>query len=94
MTINTFDLAGSPVADFTFQQLGNDVSLSVRSLTSVPVNLTYRIEFLLNATSWRDEGSVQGLQPGQTVDQGNVAHNPARIDLGAFRIVLTSIQPA
>ena len=93
VTINTFDQNGTPIADFTFRQAGSNVSLRIHSLVNAPVNLTYQIDFVLNATAWSSQGSVQSLQPGQTVEKGKVANNPARIDLGGIRIVLTSIQP-
>ncbi|MCC6773277.1 MAG: hypothetical protein IT360_18980 [Gemmatimonadaceae bacterium] len=103
-SFNTYAATGAPVASFRLTQDhqsagsgcapagGSAVALSVTSIASVPLRFDYLVQGV-GATGlvvWSRSGSVPRLAPGQSLDVGQVARTPVRVDVGA-RAILTNI---
>lgn len=103
-SFNTYTATGAPVATFRLSQEhrsssgscsdnGNDaVALSVTSIAPVPLRFDFQVQGV-GATGlvvWNHAGSVPRLAPGQTLDLGQVARTPVRVDVGA-RAFLSNI---
>lgn len=103
-SFNTFTVTGAPVATFRLQQefrsapggcAGDSdgaISLSITGIAPVPLRFDYTVQGV-GATGlvvWSRAGSVPRLAPGQTIDLGQVARSPVRVDVGA-RAILDNI---
>lgn len=103
-TFNTYTVTGAPVATFRLNQThvsvssscsggnGSAVTLSVSSIAPVPLKFDFQVQGV-GATGlvvWNHAGSVPRLAPGQTLDLGQVARTPVRVDVGA-RAFLSNI---
>ncbi|MCC6930712.1 MAG: hypothetical protein IT359_17110 [Gemmatimonadaceae bacterium] len=103
-SFNTYTVTGAPVATFSLSQhhrsasascgdaSGGAVTLSVTGIAPVPLRFEFQVQGV-GATGlvvWNHAGSVPRLAPGQTLDLGQVARTPVRVDVGA-RALLSNI---
>jgi len=68
------------------------VSLMVTSLAATPLAISYDVQGV-NAQGillWDREGVIQRIEPGQTLDVGEVSVSPTHVDVGA-KVVLKSV---
>jgi hypothetical protein len=103
-SFNTFTATGAPVATFRLEQehrsatsacddaSDNAISLSITGIAPVPLRFEYLVQGV-GATGlvvWSRAGSVPRLAPGQTIELGQIARSPVRVDVGA-RVILNNI---
>lgn len=96
---NTFEppRTGDPIANFLFEQFkDNRITLKISNITNgKAVSFTYMVAFAPKEVTaqvppWTTEGAAN-LGPGQGVDKGIVARNPAPIDVGTFTITIDNV---
>ncbi len=103
-SFNTFAANGAPVATFRLTQdhlspadgcngeRGGPVTLAVTGIAPVPLRFDYTLQGVgaSGLVVWSNAGSVPRLAPGQTLNLGQVARTPVRVDVGA-RAILANI---